>query len=192
MQMKEREKKSMNEMMIYELDGFGAMRIIEESEKIWFGGTDAAKALGYANPWKAIQDNCRKDGVMKRKVAVIHPLTTSEGVSEKTKQIVEMTFITEGNLYRLITRSRLPSAEKFESLIFDEILPSIRRNGFYSTMTDEQLYELLGKRIKGNQEVVLREYERINPSTIKSVIPLSVMTERVVVKKTEPPVYPTI
>ena len=47
----------MNEMMIYELDGFGAMRIIEESEKIWFGGTDAAKALGYANPWKAIQDN---------------------------------------------------------------------------------------------------------------------------------------
>ena len=103
-----------------------------------------------------------------------------------------MAFINEPGLYTLVLGSRKKEAKEFKRWVTHEILPSIRRNGFYSTMTDEQLYELLGKRIKGNQVVVLREYERINPSTIKSVIPLSVMTERVVVKKTEPPVYPTI
>lgn len=54
-----------------------------------------------------------------------------------------MSFISEGDLYRLITHSKLPSAEKFESWVFDEVLPSIRKHGGYingqEQMTDEEL-----------------------------------------------------
>ncbi len=39
-------------------------------------------------------------------------------------------------MYRLTTHSRLPSAEKFESWIFDEVLPTIRRTGGYVANED--------------------------------------------------------
>lgn len=44
-----------------------------------------------------------------------------------------MTFIPEGDVYRLIVHSRLPGAERFEKWVFDEVLPTIRRSGGYMT-----------------------------------------------------------
>ncbi len=41
----------------------------------------------------------------------------------------EINFISEGDVYRLITHSKLPAAEKFESWVFDEVIPSIRKTG---------------------------------------------------------------
>ncbi|MFR4580795.1 MAG: Bro-N domain-containing protein [Clostridium fessum] len=43
------------------------------------------------------------------------------------EQVVEISFITEGDVYRLIVHSKLPSAERFEHWVFDEVLPSIRK-----------------------------------------------------------------
>lgn len=43
-----------------------------------------------------------------------------------------MLFIPEGDLYRLIVNSKLPSAEKFEQWVFDEVLPSVRKHGLYA------------------------------------------------------------
>lgn len=45
----------------------------------------------------------------------------------------KMKFISEGDLYRLITHSKLPSAEKFERWVFDEVLPTIHKHGVYMT-----------------------------------------------------------
>ena len=42
-------------------------------------------------------------------------------------------YIDEGNLYRLITKSKLKDAEKFETWVFDEVLPMIRKTGMYIT-----------------------------------------------------------
>ena len=47
--------------------------------------------------------------------------------------IQEMLFISEGDVYRLIVHSKLPSAERFERWVFDEVLPSLRKNGIYIT-----------------------------------------------------------
>ena len=47
-----------------------------------------------------------------------------------------MKFIPEGDVYRLVAHSRLPSAAKFESWIFDEVLPTIRRTGGYVANED--------------------------------------------------------
>ena len=47
------------------------------------------------------------------------------------EQVVEISFITEGDVYRLIVHSKLPSAERFEHWVFDEVLPSIRKHGVY-------------------------------------------------------------
>lgn len=171
----------MNKIIVWQDSRFGDLRMIEIKTEPWFMATDVCRALEIKNPSQAIS---RLEDDERMTV-----LISNEGAATGKSM---MAFINEPGLYTLVLGSRKKEAKEFKRWVTHEILPSIRRNGFYSTMTDEQLYELLGKRIKSNQEVVLREYERINPSTIKSVIPLSVMTERVVVKKTEPPVYPTI
>lgn len=85
-----------------------------------FCAKDIATALGYADPKKAVIQHCREDGV------AIYPLIDSIGREQQAK------FINEGNVYRLITHSKLPSAEKFESWVFDEVLPSIRKHGMYA------------------------------------------------------------
>jgi uncharacterized phage-encoded protein len=119
----------MNEIKIFENSDFGEIRTLETADKkVLFCGTDVAKALGYSNPRKAISDHCRC--VTKRDIP--HP-------QSKTKTI-SMSFIFEGDVYRLIAHSHLPSAEKFESWIFDEVLPTIRRTGSYSIQSKPDSY----------------------------------------------------
>ena len=68
-----------------------------------------------------------------------HDVIDSMGRTQRAK------FITEGNLYRLITHSKLTAAERFEKWVFDEVLPSIRQTGGYREPagTMEQLIKQL-------------------------------------------------
>ena len=109
----------MNSIERFNHDIFGTIRTIEADGKVMFCGRDVAAALGYTNTNKAIQDHCK--GVPFR-----YPLPTSGGVQD-------VRFITEGDLYRLIASSKLPSAQQFEAWVFDEVLPSIRKRGGYLT-----------------------------------------------------------
>lgn len=106
----------MTEIQTYTNAAFGSVRILYEDGKPLFCGADACKALGYKNQHDALTRHCK--GVVKR-----YPLTNGG------KQ--QMNFLPEGDLYRLITHSKLPSAEKFERWVFDEVLPAIRKNGMY-------------------------------------------------------------
>lgn len=101
---------------------FGQLRTHEEDGRILFCGRDAAAALGYENPAKAIRDHCRQDGGPKR-----YPIIDRLGRQQ------EATFLAEGDLYRLIAHSKLPAAMEFEAWVFDEVLPAIRRHGLYAT-----------------------------------------------------------
>lgn len=108
----------MNHLQIFNSEEFGEIRTIERGGKPYFVGTDVTKALGYSNPRKAILDHCK--GVTKRDTP------TSSGIQS-------MSYINEGDLYRLIMKSKLPSAEKFEMWVMDEVLPAIRNHGLYAT-----------------------------------------------------------
>lgn len=114
----------MNELQVFNNDEFGFVRTLEIDGKVWFVASDIAKALGYSNPSKAINDHCK--GVTKRYIP--HP---------QGKGTMEINIITEGDVYRLIIRSKLPSAEKFESWVFDEVLPTIHKTGSYSKPMSE-------------------------------------------------------
>lgn len=118
----------MNQMEIFKNPEFGSIRVIEENGKYLFSGTDVAAALGYSNPRDAIIRHCRY--VVKRDAP--HPQSLDRKIS--------MTFIPEGDLYRLIVHSKLPSAERFEQWVFDEVLPTIRKHGAY--LTKEKLWEV--------------------------------------------------
>ena len=111
----------MDKLQVFENSEFGKVRTYMESNgEVTFCGADSARALGYVDTAKAIKQHCKEDGWAFR------PVIDSLGRKQNVR------FISEGNLYRLITHSELPSAQRFESWIFDEVLPSIRKTGSYA------------------------------------------------------------
>ena len=114
-----------NELEAFKKEELGTVGRLCEGDDILFCASDVAKALKYTNPSKAVGDHCRY--ITKRYIP--HPQSPD-------KQI-EVSFIPEGDVYRLIVRSKLPSAEKFEKWVFDDVLPTIRKHGAY--MTQETL-----------------------------------------------------
>ena len=87
----------MSQIEVFNNEEFGSIRVIEENGKYLFCGLDAAKALGYKDTVNDLKAHCSKDGV------AFYHLTDNLGRKQKVK------FISEGNLYRLIVYSKLPS-----------------------------------------------------------------------------------
>ena len=118
----------MSELQIFSNPEFGKIRTIQQGEKTLFCASDIARSLGYSNPNKAVNDHCR---------AITKCSTPISG------KMQDINFIPEGDVYRLIVHSKLPSAEKFEHWVFDTVLPSIRKNGGYisgqENLTPEQI-----------------------------------------------------
>ncbi len=111
----------MNELQVFQNSEFGELGVLEVNGKSYFPATACAKKLGYKRPADAITMHCK--GSVKYRVP-------TGGGEQRLK------FIPEGDLYRLITHSKLPSAEKFEHWVFDEVLPSIRKTGGYGNQIE--------------------------------------------------------
>ena len=135
-----------NKIEVFKNEQFGEVRTILEGETLLFCGSDIAKALGYARPGKAIIDHCK--GVLKRDTL------TSGGMQS-------LSYIPEGDVYRLIVHSKLPAAEKFEHWLFDEVVPTIRKTGGYMT---DSLLERIQKEpavIMEFAQALIREKNRV-------------------------------
>lgn len=102
-----------NNLQIFNSEEFGQVRIVSLEGREYFVAKDIANVLGYSNPRDAISRHCR--GVVKH-----------DSFKESGNTI---SLIPEGDVYRLIARSKLPQAEKFESWVFDDVLPTIRKTG---------------------------------------------------------------
>ena len=109
----------MNDIINFTYENANIRTVTTEDGTPLFCGKDVAAALGYTNTTDALKRHCK--GVVKH-----CPLETPGGTQEAR-------FITEGDVYRLIFNSKLPTAEKFEAWVFEEVLPSIRKRGGYLT-----------------------------------------------------------
>lgn len=117
-----KEETELSELQIFENSEFGSIRTVDVDGKTYFVGKDVANALGYSNPRDAISRHCK--GVVKHD-------SFKEGGQE-------VALIPEGDIYRLIIKSQLPSADKFECWIFDEVIPQIRQTGGYQKKLSPQ------------------------------------------------------
>lgn len=152
----------MDELKVFKNSEFGVVRTVEVDGKPYFVASDVANALGYSNPRKALSDHCKD--VTKRDTL------TSGGMQS-------ISYIGEGDLYRLIMKSKLPSAEKFESWVMDEVLPSIRKNGGYiagqETLSDEELLSkalmVAQKKIDEKNELIATQDSRIQEMRPKEI-----------------------
>ncbi len=127
----------MAELQIFKNDEFGEVRTTTIDHKLYFCGSDVAKALGYANTFDALTKHCEEDGIAS--CEVIDTLGRKQ----------EARFISEGNVHRLIVAASKQSrnkdiqerAKKYANWIFDEIMPTIRKDGYYSLPGNEKAYQ---------------------------------------------------
>lgn len=129
---KEEPKEVQEEIRIFESPLFGKIRTVDIDEKIYFVARDVALALGYHNPNEALSYHCKG-------VAKCYTLTNGG------RQL--MNVIPEGDIYRLVAHSELPSAQAFESWVFDEVLPKEE--------SKEVQEDVLSVRINQSQEQVV-------------------------------------
>lgn len=121
---------------------FGEVHFAERDGKILMCGIDVARALGYSDVKQALKRHIRRE-------TELIPTKTEGGVQN-------LRYIQEGDVYRLIIRSKLPEATKFEAWVFDEVLPSIRQYGYYINSESRDRAETI--------ELVLSGYEQLQPN----------------------------
>lgn len=149
----------MNEMQIFRSPDFGEVRTVEENGTVLFCGSDIAKALGYTNTSKALSDHCRGD--LTKRYPIVDALGRTQGAI----------FITEGDIYRLAARSKLPGADAFERWIFDEVIPSVRKNGGYLMGQDAMSAdELMARALMVAQKTLADREARISALTVQNAI----------------------
>lgn len=113
------------------------VRTLVDEDIVWFVGKNVATILGHTNPERAIRKFVDDED------KVVTDLVTSYGTKETT-------LISEYGCYSLILASHTEEAKKFKHWVTHEVLPSIRKQGFYSILPDQELIDLLVKRQSEN------------------------------------------
>ena len=96
--------------------------IIDNIDKIWFNANQLTGAIGYKDKKDALKKHISKnDKIFLRNI----------NHSYKFKEQPYTTYISESGLYKLVLRSKLPKAKKFTEWVTNDVLPSIRKYGYY-------------------------------------------------------------
>lgn len=134
----------MEEMQIFENPEFGKIRTAGTSEKPLFCAADVCKALGYANGRDAVAKHVDEGDVAKCDT----PTANQFGAIVQQ----QLSFVNESGLYALIFGSKLPKAKAFKHWVTSEVLPSIRKYGFYSNLPSYQISDPIKRAEKWIEE----------------------------------------
>jgi prophage antirepressor-like protein len=114
-----------NEVQIFDFEQMNVRTVIID-EEIWFVGKDVADILEYSNSAKAIRDHVDEEDKLTERIVL-------------AGQNRDVIVINESGLYSLIILSKMPNAKRFKRWVTTEVLPSIRKNGSYSTASPHNL-----------------------------------------------------
>ena len=117
-----------NKLNVFTSELFGSIRMVTVNNEPYFVAADIAKILGYKNTSDAIHKHCK--GIVK------HEMLTNGGMQQ-------LNVITRRDVVKLILRSKLPNAEKFEEWIFEEVLPSATQNNKRTIIDKEELTNMV-------------------------------------------------
>ena len=159
----------MSNIKIFENNQFGQIRTAGTSENPLFCLADICKVLELKT--NDVKNRLKKDGV------------DSIGVRDAMGRKQVAMFINEQNLYRVIMRSDKPQAEAFQDWVCGEVLPSIRKNGGYIAISEEDDAEMILAKalkvadatIKRKEQQLLEQKEQIDKQikTINKMKPLA-------------------
>ena len=137
-----------NPLQLFADKGF-KVRVIMRCSDPWFVAKDVATCIEHSDT-SAMCKLCRD----KDKVVVRANDLTSDDLSDVKNR--EYTLISESGLYRILAKCNLPKCEPFESWVFDEVLPSIRKTGGYSVQSTFALPKTLPEALRAYADEVER------------------------------------
>lgn len=114
----------MNNLKIFSNKEFGEIRAVEVDGEPMFCLSDICRALELTQPSKV------KERLSEKGVNSIPTLTAGGKQS--------LLYVNESNLYKTIFQSRKESAERFTDWVTSEVLPTIRKTGFYQKPLSQQ------------------------------------------------------
>lgn len=119
-------QKKNNDVQVFNNPDFGQVRTIGNAEKPMFCLADVCRALELENHRNV------KNRLDQKGVCIMDTLTDGG--------LQGMIFVNEPNLYRCVFQSRKENALLFQDWIFNEVLPTIRKNGGYGVtkMSDDE------------------------------------------------------
>ena len=110
-----------NAIKIFEHEKFGKVRTVMINGEAWFAGIDVAKALGYKNISRDIRRHVYPEDFQNYRNGSFE--TSNRGIM----------VINESGLYALVFGSEKPEAKEFKRWVTSEVLPTIRKYGFYAS-----------------------------------------------------------
>ena len=144
-----------NNMIVKTNEMFGSSRIVMVDSEPWFVGKDIAEKLGYSNASKALIDHVDEEDKLNN--------VSLSSLGQRGGWIIN-----ESGLYSLILKSKLPEAKQFKRWVTSEVLPSIRKDGGYisisNEMSDEEIMAkalMLAQKTIERKNLELQEHKRI-------------------------------
>lgn len=141
-------------------------RVIMRLGDPWFVAKDVATCIEHSDT-SAMCKLCRE----KDKVVVRANDLTSDDLSDVKNR--EYTLISESGLYRILAKCNLPKCEPFESWVFDEVLPSIRKTGSYGmsqiSRKDQLFLAIIHSESEEERAGALKELAEINKQKVKAL-----------------------
>jgi prophage antirepressor-like protein len=113
----------MNEVQIFDFEGLNRVRVVVRDGEPWFAAKDVCGILGLKNVTMALRNIAEKH-TLKLSISEFQDRNTWGGASS-------IVCVDEPGVYKLVFKSRLPEAEKFQDWVFETILPVVRKNGSY-------------------------------------------------------------
>ena len=149
-----------NQTQVFESSEFGKIEVLMLNGLPYFPAAECAEKLGYKKPHDAVSRHCAHS--VKR--GVVSQTTNQHGIT--SNQTVEKIFIPEGDLYRLIIRSKLPAAVRFEAWLCDTVIPCLLKHGAY--ITDDTL-----RRLREDSEFTEELLQRLEDERGKNAVLLN-------------------
>ncbi len=149
---------TMTSSAIFSFNGTQIHTFADDSGETWFSAGDVCVVLGYSDDSEALEKYCREKGIAKR-------APHAEGENQG------LTYINEGNLYRLIINSRAEVAHAFEAMLTEEILPAIRKAGgcaipqdasALSLVQQNALWQIVSQRSRNSDTIHANIWIRFN------------------------------
>ena len=120
----------MNELSTFQFEKGREFRILERDGDPWFMAKDVCDVLDIGNPTETMR-NFPENEILKLSSTEFQDRASWGGASS-------FLCVNEPGLYRLIFQSRKPEAEAFKTWVFTEVLPSIRKKGYYRLKAENE------------------------------------------------------
>jgi prophage antirepressor-like protein len=143
------------------------VRIIEINGSVWWAATDVVRILGYKTVSHAVDplDDYEKTIVARNDFLANDSAKLAE--SKKRGGAQSLIFVNESGLYNLIFRSTLPVAKAFKRWVFEEVLPSIRRQGYY--VLEKQIAEIQKELDDSSVEIYYLKKKTDDPKEMEKI-----------------------